>query len=81
MGVNKSWPILSIICPLIFNSYSDSSLFFHQMGTGFSDEDLAKHHEFFQEHLIDKPRSYYRYGDSVKPDHWFDAVQVSLFTD
>ena len=46
------------------------------MGTGFSDEDLAKHHEFFQSHVIDKPRPYYRYGDSVTPDHWFEAVQV-----
>ncbi|XP_065065737.1 LOW QUALITY PROTEIN: DNA ligase 1-like [Rhopilema esculentum] len=47
-----------------------------KMGTGFSDEDLAKHHEFFQSHVIDKPRPYYRYGDSVTPDHWFEAVQV-----
>ncbi len=46
------------------------------MGTGFSDEQLVKHHQFLQQHVIDKPRSYYRYGDSVEPDHWFDAVQV-----
>lgn len=46
------------------------------MGTGLNDEYLAKHHEFFQQHVIDKPRSYYRYGDSVTPDVWFDAVQV-----
>ena len=49
-----------------------------QMGTGFSDEDLAKHHQFFQDHMIEKPRSYYRYGESVKPDHWFNAVQVII---
>eukprot|EP00794_Sanderia_malayensis_P009119 gene9120-10092_t len=47
-----------------------------KMGTGFSDEQLANHYTFLQQHVIDKPRSYYRYGDSVCPDHWFDAVQV-----
>ena len=38
---------------------------------------MAKHHEFFKQHVIEKPRSYYRYGDNLKPDEWFDAVQVS----
>jgi len=47
-----------------------------KMGTGFSDEDLAKHYQFFQDHVIEKPRSYYRFGESVKPDLWFDPVQV-----
>lgn len=45
-------------------------------GTGFSDEQLLIHSTFFKNHVIEKPRSYYRYGDNVKPDHWFDAVQV-----
>lgn len=47
-----------------------------QIGTGFSDEDLQKHSEYFKEHLIEKPRSYYRYDNSHEPDHWFDATQV-----
>ncbi|XP_066910596.1 DNA ligase 1-like isoform X2 [Clytia hemisphaerica] len=45
-------------------------------GTGFSDDDLAKHNEFFKPHIIEKPKAYYRFGESVRPDHWFDAVQV-----
>lgn len=45
-----------------------------KIGTGFSDEDLQKHAEFFKPHVIDSAKSYYRY--SVEPDHWFDAVQV-----
>jgi len=45
-------------------------------GTGFTDDTLAKHHEFLQQHIIEKPRSYYRCGENLKPDHWFDAVQV-----
>lgn len=47
-----------------------------QIGTGFSDEDLQKHTEFFKEHLITQPRPYYRYDSQHEPDHWFDAVQV-----
>lgn len=45
-------------------------------GTGFSDDALTQHSEFFKQHIIDKPRSYYRFGENVRPDHWFDAVQV-----
>ena len=37
-------------------------------GTRFADKTLAKHHEFFRQHVIEKPRSYYRYGDNLKPD-------------
>ncbi|XP_021917859.1 DNA ligase 1 isoform X2 [Zootermopsis nevadensis] len=47
-----------------------------RIGTGFSDEDLQKHTEFFKEHLITQPRPYYRYDSQHEPDHWFDAVQV-----
>lgn len=48
------------------------------MGTGFSDEDLAKHYAFFKEHKIDHPRPYYVYSEDarVNPDVWFDPVQV-----
>ena len=55
----------------------DYSNFFNtQAGTGFTDEDLIKHNEFFKPHIIEKPRPYYRFGESIRPDHWFDAVQV-----
>jgi DNA ligase-1 len=46
-----------------------------KIGTGFSDEQLEKHTEFFKNHIISKPKPYYRAGDA-KPDIWFDAVQV-----
>ena len=48
-----------------------------KIGTGFSDDDLAKHHAFFQEHIIDKPKSYYAFDSSLAPDHWFDLAQVN----
>ncbi|KAF6206390.1 hypothetical protein GE061_017623 [Apolygus lucorum] len=47
-----------------------------KIGTGFSDEDFQKHTEFFKEHVIETPRSFYRFDKSHVPDHWFDAVQV-----
>ena len=47
-----------------------------QIGTGFTDEYLETHTKFLKEHVIDKPRSYYRYDSSHEPDHWFDTVQV-----
>ncbi|PNF25916.1 DNA ligase 1 [Cryptotermes secundus] len=47
-----------------------------RIGTGFSDEDLQKHTEFFKQHVIAQPRPYYRYDSQHEPDHWFDVVQV-----
>merc|ERR1711953_479942 len=47
-----------------------------KIGTGFTDEDLAKHWKFFQDHLIDKPKSYYAFDSTLAPDHWFEPVQV-----
>ncbi|KAG5890136.1 hypothetical protein JTB14_027803 [Gonioctena quinquepunctata] len=47
-----------------------------KIGTGFSDENLQTHSEFFKDHVITQPKSYYRYDSSLEPDHWFDAVQV-----
>ncbi|KAI9030313.1 DNA ligase 1-like protein [Hyaloraphidium curvatum] len=49
-----------------------------KIGTGFSDEDLSKHTNFFKEHVIDIPRPYYIYSDDprVVPDVWFEPVQV-----
>ncbi|XP_076756120.1 DNA ligase 1 [Xylocopa sonorina] len=47
-----------------------------KIGTGFSEEDLQKHSEFFKEHIIPQTKSYYRYDSSLEPDHWFEPVQV-----
>ncbi|XP_050532644.1 DNA ligase 1 [Daktulosphaira vitifoliae] len=47
-----------------------------KIGTGFTDEDLQNHTEFFKEHVIERPRSYYRYDQSHEPDHWFETIQV-----
>lgn len=47
-----------------------------KIGTGFKEEDLEKHSEFFKQHRLEGPKSYYRFDSSLEPDDWFEAVQV-----
>ncbi|XP_062843493.1 DNA ligase 1 [Trichomycterus rosablanca] len=47
-----------------------------KIGTGFKDEDLEQHYNFLKEHILPKPRAYYRVDQSAEPDVWLDAVQV-----
>ncbi|XP_040280263.1 DNA ligase 1 [Bufo bufo] len=47
-----------------------------KIGTGFTDEDLENHHSLLKDHVIDSPRSYYRWDSATEPDHWFEPVQV-----
>lgn len=47
-----------------------------KIGTGFTDEDLEKHYSFLKDHVMDSPRSYFRWDSAVEPDHWFEPVQV-----
>lgn len=47
-----------------------------KIGTGFKDEDLEQHYKFLKEHILSKPRAYYRVDQSAEPDVWLDAVQV-----
>ncbi|XP_067330679.1 DNA ligase 1 isoform X2 [Channa argus] len=47
-----------------------------KIGTGFKDEDLEQHYKFLKEHILPKPRAYYRVDQSAEPDVWLDAVQV-----
>ncbi|XP_044758084.1 DNA ligase 1 isoform X2 [Coccinella septempunctata] len=47
-----------------------------KIGTGFTDENLQKHTEFFKDHVVQNPKPYYRFEESLTPDHWFEPVQV-----
>ncbi|XP_062285030.1 DNA ligase 1 [Scomber scombrus] len=47
-----------------------------KIGTGFKDEDLEQHYKFLKEHILPKPRAYYRFDQSAEPDVWLDAMQV-----
>jgi len=45
-------------------------------GTGFSDEDLKAHYEFFKDRTIPKQDSSYNVDAKLKPDVWLEAAQV-----
>ncbi|XP_060112398.1 DNA ligase 1 [Heteronotia binoei] len=47
-----------------------------KIGTGFTDEDLEKLYASLKDHVIPQPRSYYRWGGTVEPDHWLEAQHV-----
>jgi DNA ligase-1 len=47
-----------------------------KIGTGFSDENLTEHTEFFKDHVMAAKPSNYLVHESLKPDSWFDAKQV-----
>lgn len=61
--------MLKNFCKIIFKKIF--SLF-----PGFSDDDLAKHTEFFKPHILPGPKSYFRYDSANEPDEWFEPVQV-----
>jgi len=41
-------------------------------------QQLKEFHEFFKDHVLDEPKSYYQYDDTpgVLPHVWFDVKQV-----
>lgn len=47
-----------------------------KIGTGFTDDDLSIHSNFFQNHIIKQPKHYFRYDTNHEPDDWFEPVQV-----
>ncbi|KDD76347.1 ATP dependent DNA ligase, partial [Helicosporidium sp. ATCC 50920] len=47
-----------------------------KIGTGFSEELLKQLAESLQTHVIDQPRRYYNYGETLVPDVWFEPHSV-----
>jgi len=45
-------------------------------GTGFSDEDLKTHYEFFKSRTLAKPESTFNVHSNLTPDVWLEPVQV-----
>ena len=43
-------------------------------------QQLKEFHEFFKDHVLDEPKSYYQYDDTpgVLPHVWFDVKQVTM---
>lgn len=48
-----------------------------KLGTGFSEADLERMTQELKPHVLQSgPKPYYRFGEAVKPDVWFDSVCV-----
>ncbi|CAL5426448.1 unnamed protein product [Camellia sinensis] len=47
-----------------------------KIGTGFSEVVLEERSSGLRSKVIPKPKPYYRYGDSLKPDVWFEPTEV-----
>ncbi|KAI9330379.1 putative CDC9-DNA ligase I [Zopfochytrium polystomum] len=49
-----------------------------KIATGFSEDDLKKHAQFFSENTLEAPPTYYKFSDTpnIRPDVFFAPVQV-----
>ncbi|XP_024532997.1 DNA ligase 1 isoform X1 [Selaginella moellendorffii] len=47
-----------------------------KIGTGFTEAVLEERSNTLRKHVIDTPRPYYRYGETLAVDVWFDPVEV-----
>lgn len=47
-----------------------------KLGTGLSDEDLQSHSKELRQFVAEGPKSYYRYGETLAPDVWFETQVV-----
>ncbi|KAL2536283.1 DNA ligase 1 [Forsythia ovata] len=47
-----------------------------KIGTGFSEAMLEERSASLRSKVIPKPKSYYRYSDTISPDVWFEPIEV-----
>jgi len=60
----------------IYNEEEEEFQTVCKAGTGFSDEDLVTHYEFYKERTTPVAESNYNVSDRMKPDVWLEACQV-----
>jgi len=60
----------------IYNQEEEEFQTVCKAGTGFSDEDLKTHYEFFKTRTLAKPESTYNVDSKLTPDVWLEPVQV-----
>lgn len=72
--------VINLICCILHEKKNFFEFYFYayffQIGTGFTEEVLAKHTESLKQLVIPKAKPYYRFDAAHEPDFWFDAVQV-----
>ncbi|GAB4820174.1 hypothetical protein N2152v2_007220 [Parachlorella kessleri] len=60
----------------VYNADEEEYQTISKIGTGFSEEMLKQLADGLRDHVIQQPRPYYRYGETLIPDVWFDAKAV-----
>lgn len=60
----------------IYNTEEEEFQTVCKAGTGFSDEDLKAHYEFFKSRTLSAPESTYNVDSKMKPDVWLEPAQV-----
>jgi DNA ligase-1 len=60
----------------IYNAEEEEFQTVCRVGTGFSDEDLKAHYEFFKSRTMPKPESSYNVDSKMTPDVWLEPAQV-----
>ncbi|CAK7332181.1 unnamed protein product [Dovyalis caffra] len=59
-----------------YNSNNEEFQSICKIGTGFSEAVLEERSTTLRSKVIPKPKSYYRYGDTLNPDVWFEPSEV-----
>merc|ERR1712091_384330 len=60
----------------IYNEEEEEFQTVCKAGTGFSDQDLKTHYEFFKSRTMPKPEATYNVDSKMAPDVWLEPVQV-----
>eukprot|EP00884_Botryococcus_braunii_P018910 jgi/Botrbrau1/5702/Bobra.0071s0035.1 len=60
----------------VYNEETEEFQTISKIGTGFSEKALEELADALRQHIIDGPRPYYRYGETLLPDIWFSPAVV-----
>ncbi|KAL3133936.1 hypothetical protein ABBQ32_008384 [Trebouxia sp. C0010 RCD-2024] len=75
-GKGKRTGVFGAFLLAIYNENTEEYQTISKIGTGFSEEQLKELADLLRPLTIKEPRSYYRYGETLVPDVWFEPKVV-----
>ncbi|GAX75595.1 hypothetical protein CEUSTIGMA_g3039.t1 [Chlamydomonas eustigma] len=75
-GKGKRTGVFGAYLLSIYDPETETYQTISKLGTGFSEEVLQQLADCMTPHIIDKPKKYYTWGETLVPDVWFDTVKV-----
>ncbi|DBB17196.1 hypothetical protein WJX82_005523 [Trebouxia sp. C0006] len=75
-GKGKRVGVFGAFLLAIYNEETEEYQTISKIGTGFSEEQLKDLADLLRPLTISDPRTYYRYGETLLPDVWFDPKVV-----